>query len=140
MTAHATLSATSLDAWLQKARARVNADPKFRKLGSIDVAMIVHVGNAACLVTFAGFTCHGVANVTPQQMRDADFIVTMSPEGWEKFVDGRRSGTGRTLLDLDATDKVVTAVNPRKKLHFLRYHTSLQAFFDAGAVVGADAE
>jgi len=133
MTTHATLSVE----WLQKAQARVNADPKFRKLGSIDVAMIVHVGDAACLVTFAGFTCHGVADVTLQHMRDADFIVTMSPEGWDKFIDGRRSGTGRTLLDLDATDKVVTAVNPRKKLDFLRFHTSLQAFFDAGATADA---
>jgi hypothetical protein len=129
MSAQATLST----AWLQKAQARVNADPKFRKLGSIDVAMIVHVGSSACLVTFSGFSCHGVADVTPQQMRDADFIVTMSPEAWDKFVAGRRSGTGRTLVDLDSTDTVVTAVNPRKKLDFLRFHTSLQAFFDAGA-------
>jgi hypothetical protein len=129
MTTHATLSVE----WLQKAQARVNADPKFRKLGSIDVAMILHVGNAACLVTFGGFTCHGVAEVTLPHMRDADFIVTMSPEGWDKFIAGRRSGTGRTLLDIDSTDAVVTAVNPRKKLDFLRFHTSLQAFFDAGA-------
>jgi hypothetical protein len=129
MTAYATLSVE----WLQNAQARINADPKFRKLGSIDVAMVVHVGTSAFLVTFGGFTCHAVANITPQQMRDADFIVTMSPEGWDKFVAGRRSGAGRTLLDLDATDAVVTAVNPRKKLDFLRYHTSLQAFFDAGA-------
>lgn len=119
--------------WLQKAQARVNADPKFRKLGSIDVAMIVHVGSSAFLVTFGGFTCHGVANVTPNQMRDADFIVTMSPDSWDQFIDGRSSGAGRTLLDIDTTDKVVTAVNPRKKLDFLRFHTSLQAFFDAGA-------
>jgi hypothetical protein len=119
--------------WLQTAQARVNADPKFRKLGSIDVAMVVHVGSSACLVTFGGFSCHGVAQITPQQMRDADFTVTMSPESWDKFVAGRRSGTGRTLLDIDSTDGVVTAVNPRKKLDFLRCHTSLQAFFDAGA-------
>src|SRR5580765_5596192 len=122
MTANATLSVE----WLQNAQARINADPKFRKLGSIDVAMVVHVGTSAFLVTFGGFTCHAVANITPQQMRDADFIVTMSPDSWEKFVAGRRSGQGRTLLDLDSTDAVVTAVNPRKKLDFLRYHTSLQ--------------
>ena len=129
MTENASLSVE----WLQQAQARVNADPKFRKLGSIDVAMVVHVGSSAFLVTFAGFSCRAVTDITPQQMRDADFIVTMSPEGWNKFVAGRRNGAGRTLLDLDSTDTVVTAVNPRKKLDFLRYHTSLQAFFDAGA-------
>lgn len=129
MTTHEALSIK----WLKKAQARVNEDPAFRKLGSIDVAMIVHVGSSAYLVTFGGFSCHAVAKITPHEMRDADFIVTMSPDAWNRFVDGRRDGTGRTLVELDATDGVVTAANPRKKLDFLRYHTSLQAFFDAGA-------
>jgi hypothetical protein len=129
VTTHETLSAK----WLEKAQTAVNADPRFRKRGSIDVAMIVKVGASAYLVTFAGFSCHGVAKVTANEMRDADFIVTMSPDQWQRFIDGRRLGTGRTLLELDATDGIVTAVNPRKKLDFLRFHTSLQAFFDAGA-------
>jgi len=122
-----------LSAWLKQAQARVNADPGFRKRGSIDVAMIVKVGNDACLVRFAGFSCHTVQQVTGQEMRDADIVVTMRPELWTRFIEGRRSGAGRTLIELDATDAVVTAANPRKKLDFQRYHTSLQAFFDAGA-------
>jgi hypothetical protein len=120
-------------AWLKKAQARVNADPKFKKRGSVDLAMIVKVGRVAYLVCFAGFSCHTVSKVTPHEMRDADIIVEMSPALWTRFVEGRREGSGRTLIELDATDSVVTAVNPRKKLDFLRYHTSLQAFFDAGA-------
>jgi hypothetical protein len=120
-------------AWLTRAQTRVNADPAFRKRGSIDIAMIVKAGNDAHLVRFAGFSCHTVQQVTAHEMRDADIVITMSPELWARFVEGRRDGTGRTLIEFDATDAVVTAANPRKKLDFQRYHTSLQAFFDAGA-------
>ena len=69
--------------------------------------------------------------------RDADFIVDMSPDQWRRFLDGRRSGKGRTLAELDTTDGVVKAATPRRKLDFLRFHTSLQAFFDAGAKAAA---
>lgn len=129
MSKHHTLSA----AWLKRAQAHVNADPRFRKRGSVDLAMIIKVGSDAYLVAFSGFSCHKVAKITAHEMRDADIVVTMSPELWTRFIDGRRDGTGRTLIELDATDGVVSAANPRKKLDFQRYHTSLQAFFDAGA-------
>ena len=65
-------------------------------------------------------------------LRDADFIVEMTADQWDALPRGRRSGNGRTLVDIDTTDEVVKAINPRKKLDFLRFHTSLQAFFDAG--------
>jgi hypothetical protein len=122
--------------WLQKARAAVNADPAFRKRGSIDVKMGVHAGDSTFLVTFAGFSCHGVETMPRKDLRDADFIIDMNAEQWDRFLTGRRSGTGRTLIDVDTTDGVVKAQTPRKRLDFLRYHTSIQAFFDAG-VAGA---
>jgi hypothetical protein len=131
---HHTLSA----AWLKRAQAHVNADPSFRKRGSVDLAMIVKVGRDAYLVSFSGFSCQKVAKVTAHEMRDTDVVVTMSPELWTRFLEGRRDGTGRTLIELDATDAVVSATNPRKKLDFQRYHTSVQAFFDAG--VSADTQ
>ena len=68
----------------------------------------------------------------PDAETPADFTVDMSADQWDRFLQGRRSGTGRTLVEIDNTDDVVKAINPRKKLDFLRYHTSLQAFFDAG--------
>jgi len=120
-------------AWLEKAQNAVNSDPTFRKRGSVDTKMAVHVGDSTYLVTFGGFRCHGVAPMIGKDMRDADFIVEMSAEQWERFVAGRRSGNGRTLIDIDTTDGIVKALNPRKQLDFLRYHTSIQAFFDAGA-------
>ena len=119
--------------WLQKAQSTVNADPSFRKRGSIDVKMGVQVDKATYLVTFGGFSCHNVQTMSDTELRDSDFIIEMSADQWERFLDGRRNGNGRTLIDIDTTDDIVKAINPRKKLDFLRYHTSLQAFFDAGA-------
>ncbi len=133
MSAHETLSET----WLKKAQSAVNADPSFRKRGSIDVKMAVKSDKATYLVTFGGFSCHDVRTMTDAGLRDADFAIDMSADQWERFLQGRRSGSGRTLVDIDTTDDIVKAINPRKKLDFLRYHTSLQAFFDAGARAGS---
>jgi hypothetical protein len=128
VSAHETLS----EKWLKNAQNAVNADPSFRKRGSIDVKMAVKSDQATYLVTFSGFSCHDVRTMTDAGLRDADFAVDMSTDQWERFLQGRRNGSGRTLVEIDNTDDVVKAINPRKKLDFLRYHTSLQAFFDAG--------
>lgn len=118
--------------WFKQAQTAVNADPTFRKRGSVDVKMGVKVGNGCVLVTFAGFSCHGVEDLKPTDTRDADFMVELTPDQWQRFVEGRRSPQGRTLAQIDVTENVVKAATPRRKLDFLRFHTSLQAFFDAG--------
>ena len=128
MSAHTTLS----EKWLKNAQSAVNADPSFRKRGSIDVKMALKSDQATYLVTFSGFSCHDVRTITDADLRDADFTVEMNADQWDRFLQGRRSGSGRTLVEIDNTDDVVKAINPRKKLDFLRFHTSLQAFFDAG--------
>lgn len=127
------MSDTLSQQWLQRARAAVNADPDFRRRGSIDVTMALRSAGATYLVTFAGFTCHDVRTVAEGDARSAAFTIAMSPDRWDRFLEGRRTGAGRTLLDIDTTDGVISAPQPRKKLEFLRFHTSLQAFFDAGA-------
>ncbi len=119
--------------WLKKAQAEVNQDPAFRKLGSVDTVMGLKVGKSSYLVNFAGFSCHGVSKISADELRDADYVVEMTPAAWGKFVDGRRAGDGPDLAELDTLDGVVSASDPRKKMDFLRYHLSLQAFIDAGA-------
>jgi hypothetical protein len=128
VSAHEPLS----EQWLKNAQTAVNADPSFRKRGSIDVKMAVKSDKSTYLVTFGGFSCHDVHAMTDAGLRDADFAVEMSADQWDRFLQGRRNGSGRTLVEIDTTDDIVKAINPRKKLDFLRYHTSLQAFFDAG--------
>ncbi len=122
--------------WLKKAQSDVNEDPAFRNLGSVDTSMGLKVGRSAFLVDFEGFTCHGVRKIDAKEFRDADFLVEMSPDTWTRFVSGRRDGSGPTLAQLDTTEGIVKAENPRKKLDFLRYQVSLQAFLDAGARAG----
>src|SRR6185369_8054509 len=100
VSAHETLS----EAWLKKAQSAVNADPSFRKRGSIDVKMAVKSDKSTYLVTFGGFSCHDVCTMTDAGLRDADFAIDMSDDKWERFLQGRRSGSGRTLVDIDTTD------------------------------------
>lgn len=119
--------------WLKTAKNAINEDPAFRALGSVDVTMGIKVGSAAFLVDFSGFSCCDVRKIKVAELRDADFVVEMSQDNWDSFLKGRTSGEGVTLVELDNVDGVVKAVNPRKKLEFLRYHISLQAFIDAGA-------
>lgn len=119
--------------WLERARDGVNADKSFRKRGSVDADVGLRVGDTTYLVSFAGFSCHGVRAIGANELRDADFIIEMTPDQWQRYVAGRRGGTGRTIAELDTTEGVVKAINPRKKLDFFRFHTSLQAFFDSGA-------
>lgn len=118
--------------WLGRAQAAVNADPTFRQRGSIDVIVAVKVAGAAFLITFSGFSCHAVQAVVDGEVRTASVIIDMTNDQWQRFVAGRRGGHGRTLIDIDTTDGVIKAQTPRKRLEYLRYHTSLQAFFDAG--------
>jgi len=118
--------------WLEDAQARVNADRGFRKRGTIDAQVGVACGADAFLVSFDAFACQRVRALDKNDLRDADFVLEMSPDRWERFLAERRAGDGRTLLELDVTDAIVHAANPRKRLEFLRVHTSVQAFFDAG--------
>lgn len=119
--------------WLKHAQRQVNDDPAFRKLGSVDANVGLKVDGSAFLVRFSGFSCHDVRKIAAKDLRDADFVVEMSRTAWSRYLDGRRDGSAPTLAALDVTDDVVKAADPRKKLDFLRYHLSLQAFIDAGA-------
>jgi hypothetical protein len=119
--------------WLKTAQNAINEDPAFRELGSIDAKMGIKVAGKAFIVTFSGFTCHDVSGCKVSDLRDADFVVEMSQRDWDAFVQERATGKGASLVELDNVGDVVKAINPRKKLDFLRYHNSFQAFIDAGA-------
>ncbi|MGD8831762.1 MAG: hypothetical protein PVF57_14260 [Pseudomonadales bacterium] len=127
------MSQTLTAKWLKQAQDSVNSDPAFRKLGNIDTKIALKVGKPAYLIDFSGFTCHGVHKISESELRDADYLIEMTPETWGSFLAGRREGDGPSLAELDTTEGVVKAKNPRDKLDFYRYHLSVQAFLDAGA-------
>ena len=85
------------------------------------------------LIVFAGFTCHSVRKISAREVRETDFMVEMSAVQWDKFIAGCQSGKGPTLAQLDDSENVIKAADPRRKLDFLRYHTSIQAFFEVYA-------
>lgn len=113
---------------LEKAKDAVNADPAFRKLGNVDVKMALKEGDSVWLVTLAGFSCHDVQAIDSRDIRDASFLVDMTSAQWKAFLK-----SGESLVDLDRRESVIKSENLRKELDFLRYHLSVQAFFDACA-------
>ncbi len=119
--------------WLKQAQSGVNDDPEFKKLGYVDTSVALKVGSPVFLINFSGFSCHGVRKITKAEVRDADYVIEMTPDTWSRFIEGRRAGDGQSLAELDTAEGVVKADNPRDKLDFYRYHLSLQAFLDAGA-------
>ncbi|MCZ6501200.1 MAG: hypothetical protein O6945_01650 [Gammaproteobacteria bacterium] len=120
---------------LKKAQSIVNSDLNFRHLGNVDLKMGIKVGRTMYLISFEGFSCHTVRKISAKEVRDTDFVIEMSPGQWDHFIAGCRSGNGPGLAQLDSTEYVVKAADPRKKLEFLRYHTSIQAFFEAYATL-----
>ena len=113
-----TTATTLTSAWLETAQRTVNADPAFRKRGSIDTRMAVKVDKSAYLVTFSGFTCHGVRAIDERDLRDADFTIEMTAAVWDRFLAGRREGHGRTLVELDTTDAHRQSREPAQKTRF----------------------
>jgi len=118
---------------LKQTQALVNNSPEFRSLGNVDVNMGIKVGKSLYLISFHGFSCQNVRRINSRETRDADFVIDMSADIWDRFIGGCQSGQGPDLAQLDITDAIVNAADPRKKLEFLRYHLSLQAFFEAYA-------
>jgi putative sterol carrier protein len=118
--------------WLKAAQHSVNEDPAFKKLGYVDTKPALKVGSSAFLLDFSGFSCHGVKKISTKDLRDADYLIEMSPDLWQEFLAGRRRGDGPTLAELDVQQDIVKADNPREKQEFFRFHLSLQAFVDAG--------
>jgi len=124
---------------LQRVREAVNADRDFRRLGSCDARVGIKVGDSAFLVDFEAFECAAVAVIELDALRDADFYLELSSDGWESYLSGRKAGTASTLvsLDVDTPDGIVKGADPLKTLKFERYHLTLQSFLDTGARLAA---
>ena len=120
---------------LKKAQGIVNNDSNFRHLGNVDLTMGIKVGRLMYLINFAGFSCHAVRKISEDEVRETDFVIEMSAAQWDHFITGCQTGEGPGLAQLDSTHNIVKAKDPRRKLQFLRYHMSIQAFFEAYATL-----
>ena len=121
---------------LREAQQIVNSDPDFRAHGNVDIKLAIKVGKSAYLITFEGFTCHQVEKINETRYRDADCLLDLTVSQWQELKQDLKSSDGVGLIGLDSREKVVSGVNPRKRMDLYRYLTSVEAFlraYDEGA-------
>jgi hypothetical protein len=119
--------------WLPAARAALNADPAFRRLGTADFRLGLVIGDEARLVTFEAFEVAEVSVADPADMRDAHLVVEMPVKDWNAYLRRRARAKGPSLLTLDLERSLVKARNPLERLTFERYNRTIQALLDQGA-------
>jgi hypothetical protein len=118
---------------LKRAQRLVNDDEGFRHLGNVDVDMAVKIAQQRYLISFGGFKCNLIRKINATEQQAVDFVVEMTSAQWDRYMLACRTPGGSNLAQFDSEESVVQASDPRKMLEFLRYHTSIQAFFEAYA-------
>ena len=127
--------------WFEALREVVNGGPAFRALGSCDTVVGVKVGERVFSLTFEAFECAGVSEIDADGLRDVDFYLEMSAEGWRELVENvqanGKADPDHTLntLDLTRPGGILRSRDELLRQAFFRYHLSMQAYFDAAARV-----
>ena len=129
--------------WFQAVQQLVNADPEFRRLGSVDAGMGVKVGSRVFVITFEAFECVSVEEGSEAGLDDLDFYLELSEADWRELIENTKANGGadrqHTLntLDLmkeDGLSQNATGDQLRADI-FFRINESLQHFFDSSAQV-----
>ena len=126
-------------AWFEALRELVNADPAYRRLGTVDAAMGIKAGEQVFVITFEAFECRAVRAGSEYDLINVDFFLEMSPDGWRAMLENIKAHggaeAGQTLVSLDLLHEIsnnATGDQLRADL-FFRYNQSLQHFFDLSA-------
>jgi hypothetical protein len=127
--------------WFQAIQQLVNADPEFRRLGTVDAEMGVKVGLRVFVITFEAFECIDVKEGSEADLDDLDFYLELSDPDWRELVENTKANGGadrrHTLNTLDLTKEQGLAQNATgDQLRgdiFFRVNQSLQHFFDLSA-------
>ncbi len=127
--------------WFEALRQLVNADPEFRRLGTVDAAMGVKVGQRVFVIVFEAFECVEVREGDESDLNDLDFYLELSEADWRDLVENTKANGGadrqHTLNTLDLTkadglSQNATGDQLRGDI-FFRVNESLQYFFDLAA-------
>ncbi|MCH8110323.1 MAG: hypothetical protein IIB15_09370 [Chloroflexi bacterium] len=127
--------------WFDALREAVNEDARFRSLGTCDAKVGIKTEQQAFLITFEAFECAGVEEIDEDSLRDADFYLDLSTDEWQEFLSNiqtnGKADSEHSLnnLDLSRPSGMVKSHDEYRRHSFLRYHLSLQAFFDASATL-----
>ena len=127
--------------WFQALQQLVNADPEFRRIGSIDASMAVKVGPKIIVIIFEAFECLEVKEGTEEDLVDLDFVLEMSEADWKDLIQNTKENGGadltHTLNTLDLTKENGLSNNATgdqlRADIFFRVNQSLQHFFDMSA-------
>ena len=127
--------------WFQALRRAANESGALRPLGSCHASVGVKVGDCAYMLEFEGFECAAVERIDADALIHADFYLDMPETEWAALLGDIRD-TGRAApectfnrLDLAVPGGIVRAHDEYKRNHFLRYHLTLQAFFECAATL-----
>ena len=127
--------------WFQAIQQLVNADPEFRRLGTVDAGMGVKVGPRVFVITFEAFQCIDVREGSEADLDDLDFYLELTEADWRELVENTKANGGadrrHTLNTLDLTrdnglSQNATGDQLRADI-FFRVNQSLQHFFDLSA-------
>ena len=119
--------------WLEPAREAINADPRYRALGSADVTLGLKAGKTVRKVTLEAFEVGTIETIEADDLRDVELVLEMPARDWTRYLKRRHKGAGPSLLSLDAEKHIVSARNPLDALKLERFHLSIQALIDKGA-------
>jgi hypothetical protein len=124
--------------WFQALADVANADEGYKKFGTLEAIVAMKVGERVFNVTFHVREARDVREITSDEMRDADFVIDLTPDQWRAMIEdikaNEQAGRDHTLnsLDLVGDDPIHynVAEDGYRADKFFRYNPSLQRFFD----------
>jgi hypothetical protein len=130
--------------WFNEIKDIVNNDPNFRQLGTVDAVVGAKVGNKIYELTFEAFECTGVREAGENDLRDMDFWLEQSYDGWKEMLTNIQKNGAADLqhtlntIDLSNPEGFARSTDGYRRDAFYRFNQSLQDFFNASAKITTD--
>jgi hypothetical protein len=127
--------------WFTALKDIVNADPAFRRLGTVDAVVGAKIGSKVYELTFEAFECAGVREVGEKALSDMDFWLEQPFAAWKEMIEdikaNGQAGLSHTLntIDLNMPEGLAKAQDEYKRDAFYRFNQSIQDYFDASAKI-----
>jgi|FLYN01.1.fsa_nt_gi hypothetical protein len=127
--------------WFEAVKNIVNNDEAFRRLGTIDTTVGVKVGDKIYQLTFEAFECTEVKEITERDLRDVDFWLEQSYDGWKEMLQNIKEKGAADLdhtlntIDLNLPEGFARSYDGYRRDAFYRFNQSLQDFFNASAKI-----
>ncbi|MBM3139118.1 MAG: hypothetical protein FJZ92_02600 [Chloroflexi bacterium] len=113
-------------------------DDRYRRFGRLNALVVFKVGRKMIEANFDVLDIHDIREISENAMRDADFVVEMTPDQWQQMLaDIKKNGHATQEWTLNTLDLRFDEPIHRNLLDdgfkadmFFRYNPSLQRFFD----------